>query len=197
MTAVIADDPDPAGRGMTVLAAPPATTITELAVGFADLCGFTTLSRFVDLPHLELVVQSFEDVCASALGDRAEIVKAVGDGVLYAMSSADDAVATAVRLVAAARECPLLPPLRVGLAFGSVLVRRDDCFGPVVNLACRLVAAAPPGAVVVSDAAHDEAPERWSWRHLPCRELKGVGSVAAWEVTGRRRIPDRPTTARP
>jgi len=170
---------------MTVLAAPPATTITELAVGFADVCGFTTLSRFVDLPRLDLVVQSFEDVCAGALGDSAEIVKPVGDGVLYAMGSADDAVAVAVRLVAAARECPLLPALRVGLAFGPVLVRRHDCFGPVVNLASRLAAAAPPGAVVVSDAAHDEAREQcWSWRRLPRRELKGVGSVAAWEVTG-------------
>ena len=93
---------------MTVLAAPPATTITELAVGFADVCGFTTLSRFVDLPHLELVVQSFEDVCAGALGDRSEIMKSVGDGMLYAMPSADDAVAAAVRswlLRANARSC--------------------------------------------------------------------------------------------
>jgi len=184
MTAVVADGPDPAGRGGPVLTAPLATTITELAVGFADVCGFTTLSRFVDLPHLELVVQSFEDVCAGALGDRAVIVKPVGDGVLYAMPSPDDAVAAAVRIVAAARECALLPPVRVGVAFGRVLVRRHDCFGPVVNLASRLVAAAPPGAVVVSDAAHDEAREqRWSWRRLPHRELKGVGSVAAWEVT--------------
>jgi adenylate cyclase len=169
---------------MTVLAAPP-PTVTDLAVGFADVCGFTTLSRFVDLPHLGLVVQSFEDACADALGDRAEIVKPVGDGVLYALPSTDDAVDVAVRIVAAARECPLLPPLRVGLAFGSVLVRRHDCFGPVVNLASRLVAAAPPGTVVVSEAAHDAARElRWSWRRLPRRELKGVGSVAAWEVTG-------------
>ena len=83
---------EPTGRGMAVLTAPSAMTVTELAVGFADICGFTTLSRFVDLPHLELVVQSFEDVCAGALGDRAEIVKPVGDGVLYAMPAADDAV---------------------------------------------------------------------------------------------------------
>lgn len=185
MTAIIADGPDPAGHGKTALAAPPATTITELAVGFADVCGFTTLSRFVDLPHLELVVQSFEDVCAGALGAATEIVKPVGDGLLYAMPSADHAVAVAVRLVAAASECTLLPPLRVGLAFGPVLVRRHDCFGPVVNLANRLVAAAPPGAVVVSDAAQHETREQgWSWRRLPRRELKGVGSVAAWEVTG-------------
>jgi adenylate cyclase len=171
----------------TVLAVPPATSISELAVGFADVCDFTTLSRLVDLPHLELVVEAFEEVCAIALGDRAQIMKPVGDGVLYAMPSPDDALAAAARLVAAARRCPRLPPLRVGLAFGSVLVRRDDCFGPVVNLASRLQGVAAPGAVVVSEAAHDAVRDRaWCWRRLPRRELKGVGSVSAWEVTRRR-----------
>ena len=165
--------------------APSPMTVTELAVGFADVCGFTSLSRFVDLPHLELVVQSFEDVCASALGDRAQIVKLAGDGVLYALPAVDDAVSASVHLVAAARACRVLPPVRVGLAFGPVLVRRHDCFGPAVNLASRLVGAAPPGAVVVSDAAHDEAREQpWAWRRLPRRALKGVGSVSAWEVAG-------------
>ena len=101
------------------------------------------------------------------------------------MPSVDEAIATAERLVASARECSLLPPVRVGLAFGSVLVRPRDCFGPAVNLANRLMAAAQPGTVVVSDAAHGEAREHWwSWRRLPRRELKGVGSVAAWEVAG-------------
>ena len=161
------------------------TTVTELAVGFADVCGFTTLSRFVDLPHLELVVRSFENVWAGALQDRAAIVKPVGDGVLYAMPATDDAVAAGVRLVNAARACTVLPPVRVGLAYGSVLVRRHDCFGPVVNLASRLLGAASPGAVVVSEAAHAEARQPWwSWRRLPHRDLKGVGSVAAWEVAG-------------
>jgi adenylate cyclase len=172
-------------RHRSELAEPSATSVTELAVGFADVCGFTTLSRYADVPHLDLVVRSFEDVCAGALGDRAEIVKPVGDGVLYAMPAADDAVAAGVRLVSAARGCTALPPVRVGLAFGSVLVRRHDCFGPVVNLASRLAAAASPGAVVASDAAHDEAREqRWPWRRLPRRELKGVGLVAAWQLAG-------------
>ena len=170
---------------MAVLTSPSPMTVTELAVGFADVCGFTTLSRFVDLPHLELVVQSFEDVCARTLGDRAESVKPAGDGVLYAMPAADDAVSAALELVGAARAYTVLPPVRVGVAFGSVLMRRHDCFGPPVNLASRLVDAAPPGAVVVSDAARDQAREPWwSWRRLPRRDLKGVGSVAGWEVTG-------------
>jgi adenylate cyclase len=164
---------------------PPSMSIAELAVGFADVCGFTKLSRFVDLPHLELVLRSFEEVCARALGDRAVIVKPVGDGVLFAMPEAEDAVDAAVQLVGAARASTVLPPVRVGLAFGWVLTRRHDCFGPAVNLASRLVSAAPAGAVVASETARDEARSRWrSWRRLPHRDLKGIGPVAAWEIAG-------------
>jgi class 3 adenylate cyclase len=166
-----------------LLAPNPATTIAQMAVGFADMCGFTTLSRFLDLPHLELVVASFEELCDDALGGRADVVKPVGDGVLYAMESVEDAVASALRLAAAARRQSLLPPIRVGLAFGSVLVRRGDCFGPVVNLASRLVASAPPGTVVASSPVrvHTGA-AGWEWRRLPARDLKGIGCVDAWEV---------------
>ena len=185
MTAVL-DTPRP--RDLLVddqIAAPPSMSIAELAVGFADVCGFTRLSRFVDLPHLDLVLRSFEEVCAAALGDRAVVVKPIGDGVLFAMPEAEDAVDAAVQLVAAARASTVLPPVRVGLAFGWVLTRRHDCFGPAVNLASRLVSAAPAGSVVASESARDEARSRWRcWRRFPHRDLKGIGPVAAWEVAG-------------
>jgi adenylate cyclase len=42
--------------------------------------------------------------------------------------------------------------VRVGLAFGEVIVRQGDFHGSTVNLASRLVSAAEPG-VVLSDAS--------------------------------------------
>jgi adenylate cyclase len=38
----------------------------------------------------------------------------------------------------------------VGLAFGSVIVRGGDVYGPFVNLAARLCASAAPGCIVVA-----------------------------------------------
>jgi class 3 adenylate cyclase len=41
-----------------------------------------------------------------------------------------------------------LPKLRVGLAFGDVMVRQGDFYGPTVNLAARLVASAEAGTAL-------------------------------------------------
>jgi adenylate cyclase len=41
----------------------------------------------------------------------------------------------------------VLPPVRAGIAHGEVLTRDGDYFGPVVNLAARVVKAAEPGTV--------------------------------------------------
>ena len=42
-----------------------------------------------------------------------------------------------------------LPPVRAGLAYGSVLSRFGDVYGPVVNIASRLTGLARPGTVLV------------------------------------------------
>jgi class 3 adenylate cyclase len=45
--------------------------------------------------------------------------------------------------------------LRVGLAVGEVIVRQGDFYGPIVNLAARLVASAEPGTALTDVALHD------------------------------------------
>jgi adenylate cyclase len=43
----------------------------------------------------------------------------------------------------------VLPPLRIGLAMGDVLVRYGDVYGEVVNIAARLTAHARPDTALV------------------------------------------------
>jgi len=50
-----------------------------------------------------------------------------------------------------------LPPLRTGLAAGVLIVREGDYFGPVVNLAARLVELAEPGQIVMDREAAERA----------------------------------------
>lgn len=71
--------------------------------------------------------------------------------------AADPAAACriALDLVAAFADDASLPPARSGVACGEVLVREGDCFGPVVNLAARLVEVAPPSTLLVSDVVRD------------------------------------------
>ena len=47
------------------------------------------------------------------------------------------------------------PEVRAGVAYGDVVSRLGDVFGPTVNIASRLTSIARPGAVLIDQGAHD------------------------------------------
>jgi adenylate cyclase len=79
------------------------------------------------------------------------VVKLIGDEVMYVSNDPTAACEIARRLTAGLTDHPRLPPVRGGIAYGSVLSRDGDFFGAVVNLAARAVKLAEPGTVLVSD----------------------------------------------
>ncbi len=122
--------------------------VVQLAVGFADLAGYTGLWQELEPEHLAVMLDRFEattgDVITAA---GANVVKRIGDAVMFVTNAPGIACALAVDLLeacAAAR----LPKLRVGLAFGDVMVRQGDFYGPIVNLAARLVSSAEAGTAL-------------------------------------------------
>jgi class 3 adenylate cyclase len=131
---------------------PTVTNLVPLAVGFADLSGFTGISSALDAADLGAMIARFEsttgDVVAAA---GASIVKRIGDAVMFVTNAPGIACRLALDLVEACSEAGL-PKLRSGLAFGDVIVRQGDCYGPTVNLAARLVAAAEPGTVLTDSS---------------------------------------------
>src|SRR5215207_8538526 len=121
----------------------------ELAVGFADLVGYTSRSRGMGGRELGAMIEDFESIAAEVIArHHGRVVKTVGDGVLFTAGSAVDAVEIGLELPevwdAAER-----PPLRVGAAHGAVLTRLGDVYSPVVNLASRLTSIARPGTMLV------------------------------------------------
>lgn len=128
------------------------TETAELAVGFADLCGFTRLSRRLSSHGLDRLLDRFDALTETTVGEgNARIVKLIGDEVMFATPDADAAASIAVNLATRAADDDVLPGLRVGVSFGQVLVRRGDCFGTTVNLASRIVATARCGTALVDD----------------------------------------------
>ena len=116
----------------------------ELAVGFADLVGYTSRSRGMGGRELGAMVEDFESIAAEVIARHGgRVVKTVGDGVLFTAATAVDAVEIGLDLPEAwaAEE---RPPLRVGAAYGAVLTRLGDVYSPVVNLASRLTSLARP-----------------------------------------------------
>lgn len=122
-----------------------------LAVGFVDLVGFTSLGEQLSLRDLGGVLTRFEQLATdtvTASGGR--VVKLIGDEILYTTPDAVSACTLALDLSQVCRDHPLLPSVRAGVAMGRVMLRDGDVFGPVVNLAARLVKAAEPGEVVAT-----------------------------------------------
>jgi len=90
------------------------------------------------------------------------------------------ACAAALDLVDACSDDPALVGLRGGVAYGDVVVRDGDCYGPVVSLAARAAAIANTGTVVASDelrAAVDG--EGIGFEPLPPQVLKGFAAAVA------------------
>ncbi|HVW81965.1 MAG TPA: adenylate/guanylate cyclase domain-containing protein [Mycobacteriales bacterium] len=122
----------------------------RVGVGFADLSGFTGLTEGLTMAELSQLLTGFETVAEEVVRGRdGRVVKYIGDAVMYVTHDAPAAVHVAQGLLDAARDRGM--QARAGVAVGAVLALQGDYFGPVVNLAARLVALADAGEILVTD----------------------------------------------
>ena len=159
------------------------TGTSEMAIGFADLVGFTMLSQQLSEGALAEVVDRFEELAYDTVGRLGgRVVKMIGDEVMFAVDGADDAAEIALALSVAYADDDVLSDVRVGLAYGHVLLRDGDCYGPTVNLSSRIVNIAAPGSVVVDEAVHERLAHdpRFRWKPLRTRYLKDIGRVSLY-----------------
>jgi adenylate cyclase len=169
----------------------------RLAVGFADLVGFTRLSRRLEEEELGELVESFETTCADVVAGRGgRLVKTLGDEVLYVSEDAATAATIGLDLVETLSKDDSMPALRVGMAFGTVTTRMGDVFGTTVNLASRLTSIAPKDAVLVDEefaaalrregaAPPPEGPEGG----MPPGAADALAAIAAVGITADDRVP--------
>ncbi|MDO5502410.1 MAG: adenylate/guanylate cyclase domain-containing protein [Actinomycetia bacterium] len=154
-------------------------------VGFADLVSFTSLVRRMSERQLGRVVQRFEVLASdvvTAHGGR--VIKTVGDEVLFVHTDPAAAAAIALDLVEAMSDDPLLPAVRVGMAYGRVVSRLGDVFGLTVNRASRLTAVTPDGRVHVDEPLAALLRSVSGFEVTPARRriLRGIGPVRPGEL---------------
>jgi adenylate cyclase len=162
----------------------------ELAVGFADLVGYTSRSRGMGGRELGRMVEDFESTAAEVIArHHGRVVKTVGDGVLFTAGTAVDAVEIGLELPET-WDAEDRPPLRVGAAYGAVLTRLGDIYSPVVNLASRLTSIARPGTVLVDRELAQRLRGQHGYRVRPLRRVsvRGYDQLQPWLV---RRRPTR------
>lgn len=160
------------------------------AVGFVDLVGFTALSQQLDEQELAALVTRFEALAYDTVAQYGgRVVKTIGDEVMFVTPDIATAARITLRLTERSATDDLLPDARAGLSCGKVVTREGDYYGPVVNLARRLVELARPGTAVCSDSVHDalEDDPGFTWRRLRTRRIRDIGSVVLWQLQS---VPD-------
>ncbi len=153
---------------------------------FADLVGFTRLARQLEDADLARLVEGFEEISTDVVAEMgANLIKTVGDEILFVADDAGQAADAAFALHDRCAAHPDLPELRIGVATGPVLRRIGDVFGSTVNLASRLTALARPGTTRV-DAATALALSSDSAvviRQTAPRRVRGVGVIRSFEIS--------------
>jgi adenylate cyclase len=127
--------------------------------------------------ELGALVSRFEATAFDVVTARGgRLVKFIGDAIMFA--AADPAAGCGIvgDLVEAFTAGGTQP--RGGVVYGEVLFRHGDYYGPVVNLAARLVDAAIPGEVLVDAAVVDTMAGR----------AGGPGGQSMFEPAGRRML---------
>ncbi|SAL44044.1 adenylate/guanylate cyclase [Caballeronia arvi] len=180
----------------------------QVAVLFADLCGFTEMSREADPEEIvALLDRYFEHVDRIVEQHGGHIDKHVGDAIMAVfgapVSHAND-VERAVRAALAIRDA--MPDVsrmlgrtvvaHIGIAGGEVVAsgtgsathRAYTVTGDTVNLASRLTDAAGPGEILISDAVRRPLANRLDCTERGALCVKGFAQpVSAWCIAGFRR----------
>jgi len=130
-----------------------AEQLSEAAVLFADVSGSTKLYETAGdaIAHaaIEKCVNIMREKTVNAKG---RVIKTIGDEVMSAFKTADEAADAAIEMQSAISEMPPVGNtqigIRIGFNFGPVVERDGDVFGDAVNLAARLAAVATKGQII-------------------------------------------------
>lgn len=165
-----------------------------MCVGFADIVGYTTRSRSMSTEALASMVERFEQLTTELITDHeGRVIKTIGDEVLFVVDAPKHAALLALELLEQHLSDEDFPEVRVGLAYGSVLHRLGDVFGPVVNVASRLTSVAKPGRAVLDRSMADALRDDPELRIRPMRRtsVKGYERLEPWSLK-RPRLEDGP-----
>lgn len=156
-----------------------------LVVGFADIVGYTRLIRNFTRIELDGLLEEFEDIANAVIAEHyGRIVKTVGDEVLFVADSATDGAEIALTLNARVAASDRLPPLRIGVARGTVLARFGDVYGSTVNVASRLTSVARPASVLVDRELAAALRDLGRYHLVPLgpRKVQGFSGLRAWAL---------------
>lgn len=152
--------------------------LSMATVGFADLVQFSALSNELNPDEVGELVEVFKGNSHDVVFEHGgRVIKGLGDSVLFTAPNPEAGIAVAWDIIDMVSRFDLIPDVRTGVVYGSVVKRMGDVYGPAVNLASRLTAVARRNRVITDGRTADLLPDGYVTRVLPAREVRGFGII--------------------
>jgi adenylate cyclase len=142
----------------------------NVAVAFADLVDFTRLGEQLPPSALGNIAMQLAELSIAYVKRPAKMAKTVGDAAMFVSPD----VGSVIDLASCVDEKgERFPQVRVGVAFGAATNQAGDWFGPPVNLASRVTAAAKPGRILATDDVVERS-DGFEWKRPRRRALARI-----------------------
>ena len=149
-----------------------AATTLNVAVGFVDVVGYSSMASRTAPDDLARFIGTFESNATAVVAEHGgRLVKLIGDEVMFVTVEPAQAVGVVTALHETFDGSGAIP--RGGVAYGESIAIGGDYYGTVVNLAARLVDEAIPGEALVDRATADRVGDHWTIEPAGRRSLKG------------------------
>ena len=146
----------------------------EMAIAFADLVGFTKMGEQLSPGQLSRVAEQLVEIVQDVIAPPVRMVKTIGDAVMLTSEDPEALVDFGLRLCEYVAEHDDAPQLRVGIAYGEVVMRAGDVIGGPVNVASRVTTVARNGSVLATSPVRQAAIDSFRWSPAGVRRLKGL-----------------------
>jgi adenylate cyclase len=157
----------------------------HVAILFADIAGSTRIYESLgdDVAH-RIVREMLRRAGLAVEAKDGTVVKTIGDELMAAFASADDAVAAAIDVQRGIDDAPPITTkagpmrlsFRIGMHVGPAVQENGDYFGDTVNVAARMVGLAKAGQILTTGEA---------LALLPAAERGKAATIGEVEVKGR------------
>jgi adenylate cyclase len=153
----------------------------DATIAFVDIASFTALAEASGDDTAVQVLDRVDAIVRALLVEHdGRLVKHVGDGFMLAFRDPAASVRLALATQAELARDPDLPSIRVGMNTGPVLYRTGDYLGSAVNVASRVVNAAMPGQILLTEPVAKAASDAGiPVEEVGVRMLRGVDDPLA------------------
>ncbi|HUK86484.1 MAG TPA: adenylate/guanylate cyclase domain-containing protein [Terriglobales bacterium] len=157
-----------------------------ITVMFTDIKGSTAyFEKYGDVAGLMMVHQCNDMLRQIVERHGGRVVKTIGDAIMATFEDCKGSVEAAMEMQKALITFNEPKPeqdhvfIRIGMNYGPGIVKTNDVFGDVVNVASRVESVASPEQIVISDTLHQQiAPLKlFKIQHLGKFQLKGKEEV--------------------